>query len=142
MFTACSSAQTGVIAVVDTDLDVPQQLALIRTRVGSSVFDFVLDDATRPLGIPFSFVVVPQDDDASRPLTIVVEALDPTRAFMFDLATETGFREGVYLRLPLFLAADCRGQMCSAVETCGLGGCQSRVVDPRTLDIVEPGREL
>ena len=139
---SCESTQTSVIVVIETDMNVPEELGRIRARVGATrVFDFVLDDdlMLRP---PFSFAIVPEGDDPTRPLSIILEAFDPQRTRLFDLTTETGFREGSHLRLPLFLAGECRQSSCPARQTCTLGGCRPIEIAASSLEAIEPGTEI
>lgn len=142
---ACASDVTSVIVVVDSDLSEGGELSRVRARVGPNVNDFLLDDEPR-ITLPFSFVVRPLNDDASRPLSIVLEAFDADRTFLFARTVETGFREGLQLRLPLFLARQCLGVSCPEVnsepQTCTENGCQPVLQDPNTLIAIEPGEEI
>jgi hypothetical protein len=143
---ACESP-AQLVVVVDTDLAVPGELAMVRAvvldREGQprSLNDFVLDEEGAP-ELPFSFGVVPIDGDPARTISIELTAHDGARAELFTARARTGFVANRTLRLPMFLAGDCRTIECGENETCGEAGCVAADVPPETLGEVEPGEEL
>jgi hypothetical protein len=143
---ACGSP-AELVVVVDSDLTVPTELALVRAVVSDeegqarSLNDFVLEGAGAP-EVPFSFGVVPIDGDADRTVQIELSAFDDDRILLFSSRARTRFASGRLLRLPMFLAGSCRTTSCSAQETCGEDGCVSPERSVESLVEVEPGAEL
>lgn len=147
MLLGCKTDPTQLVVVVDTDFDVPAELALVRVIVldgdgaEAARTDFSLDTVSLPL----SLAVVPRDQDASRRTTIIVQG--------FAMATDadprvsrravTGFRENKSLRLDMFLAESCDRRMCAEItSTCTQDGCIDENIDPNGLEAVAPGQEF
>ena len=136
-----------LVVVVDTDLSVPDELAMIRAVVEDqtgrprSLNDFVLDESNAP-ALPFSFGVVPIDGDSDRTIEIELGAHDGVGTQLFVMRARTGFAANKTLRLPMFLASSCQTNACSAEETCTADGCASPEVSIETLAEIEPGEEI
>lgn len=132
----CSDPATQLVVAVDTDYAVPSEIDRVRVEVveagGVVAREQVFDLAqTR---VPFSFAVVPRDDDASRAVVLTFSALAPDGAARVTRRVETGFREGKSLLLRILLDRGCEGATCAAGETCVDGGsCGSPRIDPRSL---------
>lgn len=142
----CASARTGVVVVVDTDLAVPGEIASVRARAGagactdgSCTHDFV---TAEPAAFPFSFALEPRGDGTRAPFTLEVTGRDGSGATVVARHVESSFVAGRTLLIRVPLERACRGVSCLAGETCALGACVSRAVDPRTLSDVVPGHEL
>lgn len=136
-----------LVVVVDSNLTVPSELALIRVVVEDrngkpqSLNDFVLDEPGAP-SLPFSFGVVPLDGDSSRTIEIELSAFDETRTLSFVARARTGFIANKTLRLPMFLPRLCLMLDCSDDETCTDEGCTSATIAVEMLSEVEPGKEI
>jgi len=149
----CESPATQLVVVVDTDYAVPGEMGIVRARVldgeggevSSAEFTLVGEDGgeteTR-FRVPFSFAVVPIDDDPGRRVTVEVDGLTRTEGFLVGRRARTGFVEGETLRLPMFLTSACEGVTCPEGQTCAEGGCESEEVPPESLRVVRPGEEL
>ncbi len=143
----CGAAPTGLVVVVRTDLRVPEDIAVIRAVVSDangapvSLNDFVLD-AQGSAGPPFSFAVVPLEDDPDRKIQIDLVALDGDRALVLERRARIGFEPHRSLLLEMFLAASCRGAACDEGDTCTADGCVSDQIDTGDLVDVDPGGEL
>jgi hypothetical protein len=144
-----------VLVVVDTDYDVPGELALIRARiVGSNGleqsrgFD-VMRRATPPhddpAAVPLSFVIVPRESGSG---DFEVEVTGhapgaPDGDVLVSRRAITGFRPGHTLVLPLPLLRICERVVCPATLTCRVGVCVDARVPVEELGTVErPGQEF
>jgi len=144
----CSRPATQLVVVVDSDLTVPSETVSVRARVRA----LERADAREPrtfaltgpgsLTLPFSFGVVPPDGDATRRVELVVEALDAAGEVVVSRLVRTGFVRNQSLRLPVFLATQCRDVLCAADLACERGTCVPAEVAPETLVPVRPGEEL
>src|SRR5688500_10435627 len=115
---SCGGSPAELVVVVRSDLQVPEQLSLVRavvkdaSGVPQSVNDFVLDGPSPPV-LPFSFVIVPADGDSDRAIELCLGALDRDRNVLFERRARTGFLENRSLLLEMFLAAGCRDTTCA-----------------------------
>ncbi|MCC7538518.1 MAG: hypothetical protein IT379_19995, partial [Deltaproteobacteria bacterium] len=148
MLLGCKTDPTQLVVVIDTDYSVPSELGLVRVIVldGDNAEiarnDFTLGDSS---SVPFSFAVVPKDQDASRRATIIVEGYESAGDATARVTRRavTGFRENKSLRLDMFLAESCNMRMCAEItSTCTENGCIDENIDPNGLEEVRPGQEF
>lgn len=127
---ACGS-ETSVIVVVDSDLSVPEELALVRVVVQeATVTDFVLDADGGPT-LPFSFAIVPaESSEPDRALVVEGIGLDAERSQVLSIELTTSFVAGETVQLPLALDRTCVPRACD------------RAIDASTLERIEPGEEI
>jgi hypothetical protein len=149
----CERDATQLVVVVNTDYDVPAELGVVEVRISDldgreiSASEFTLTDAPDPADptrfvVPFSFGIVPIDDDASRRIIVDVDGRSPARALRLTRRAVTGFVSGRTLVLPMFLARTCEEVVCMEGQTCTERGCVSATVDPGGLREARPGQEL
>ena len=127
---------TQLVVVVRTDMTVPTEIDQVRVRVlhvGDATPTY---DNTVPLTTPstagvtfqtlLSFGAGPRDDDASRRVHVLVDAMKGGSR-LFTTEVRTGFARGKKLRLEVYLARRCltQAEMCLPDQTCGLSGCVS-----------------
>lgn len=145
----CTRPATQLVVVVSSDLSVPADVVSVRAHVrpldapseAGGVRTFALD-GEGTLELPFSFGAVPPGGDPTRRVEISVDALDATEAVVVTRLVRTGFLPGQALRLPVFLAAGCRGRVCGPDLVCDRGECVSPDLPPESLSPVRPGAEL
>lgn len=143
---ACGATPTELVVVVDSDLQAPTELAVVRALMkdpqGTPVAlnDFHLDERS----LPFSFVVVPANGDLERTITIDLIAYAPDRTALFTRTSQTRFLSERRLKLPMFLAEQCTtlAPSCAGGSTCTELGCAPAARSPGELQDVEPGEEL
>ncbi len=148
----CRKPATQLVVVVSADLP-PAETAQIRARVwpidatssgtgreptATHVFRTT---GGRAISIPFSFGVVPPADGSSR-VELRVAALDAEGHVVVERTARSGFLPRQSLRLPMFLASQCRGIVCPDLQTCELGICIDADIAPETLVPAVPGTEL
>ncbi len=139
---ACQSP-TQLVVVVDSDFEVPKELASVQTIVsddaGESLGSEVFDLGT--YGLPLSFGI--EGGDLSREqIQVLIQGLTPNDELLVDRAAIVGFVEGETRLLPIFLARQCSSTDCGEGRTCTELGCASAFVDVATLPAIEPGDEL
>ena len=136
---------TQLVVVVDSDLQVPDELDELRVRVLDAAGELATDRTFR-LGtgeghflLPSDFGVAPRDEDAPGLVTIEVSPMLRGSA-LFVTRVITGFREGHQLRLDWMLPRTCLAGAaeCTAAQTCSLAGCVDPAIDPLTLEEFEP----
>jgi hypothetical protein len=140
---ACSSKETQLLVVVDSDLDVPGELsvvrAVLRDEAGKSLLEHsfaVAPSGTSPSAgfvLPMSFGVGPRNGDSSLPITVEVQAISTASEVMFARRAITRFLDGKQLVLPMYLSRLCTATTCAASETCTENGCLSAEIDPSKL---------
>jgi hypothetical protein len=149
----CTAEATQLIVLVDTDYEVPSEVARIYAMVSDaeeneiSSQEFGLTDNPSPdmpalFGVPLSFGVVPMDGDPSRRVIVQVEARDVDGGTRVVRRARTGFLPNRTLLLPMFLSRSCEGVMCPARQTCVDGACRDDAIGPETLVEIRPGQEL
>lgn len=150
----CESPATQLVVLVDSDFDVPAELARVHVRVldeadaEMSSHEFALagegvDPGPARFVLPLSFAVVPRGQDADRRVAIEVDGLGPDdEEVIVRRRAVTGFIEEERLLLPLFLARSCAGVACPSGQTCAAGSCVDEEVPPGSLPVVRPGGEL
>lgn len=144
----CAQAPTALVVVVDSDLTVPQPLALVQARVGgagctegSCVHDFALSGAGA-VTLPFSFTIVPAGGTGGA-VQLDVVGRDAGGTDRVARHVETSFVAHHARLVRIVLERACLDSAsCTTGETCLGGGCANAQVDPATLPDVEPGREL
>lgn len=130
----CAPGPTRLVALVDTDLGVPDEIAALRVR--SLRADADVEEE-------FSSVVLPLSEDTARPVAVAITPHDPMDIGRVMIEAEgqsamglrvvarravTEFRVGEQLAVPLFLHARCRRVICPMGQTCGEMGCESMEV--------------
>jgi len=150
---ACKQPATEIVVVVDSDFAIPADASEIRAQIkdGGNVlaehsFSLVARGTSPSAGqhaLPFSFAVLPWEDDPSRKVAIELGAIarDHVEPRLIRRAV-TSFIDGSSLALPMFLAQRCEGMVCEPGQTCGLEGCVAEDVEPALLSHLSPGREL
>lgn len=147
LLAACGGEPTRIVVVVDTDLP----LASVHARTGdpgctACEHDFALrgpDGGAGTVEAPFSFVIEPRGDDASREVRLRVEGRDGAGIAIVTRTVRTRFLSGRTLLLHVLLEDACRDASCVGdTTTCVAGTCVDDSVDPASLPDVEPGREL
>lgn len=151
--TACKQPATEIVVVVDSDFAVPGDAAQIRAQIrdGSNIlaehsFALVSRGVSPSAGqhtLPFSFAVLPWEDDPSRKIAIELGVIGPGQIDpRLVRRAVTSFIDGSSLALPMFLAHACEGMVCDPGQTCGQEGCIAEDVEPAMLSHLSPGREL
>jgi len=127
---------TQLVVVVSTDMTVPDEIDQVRVQVFHVGEALPTYDNALPLtpGAPpvlgfrtlLSFGAGPIDDDPSRRIRVVVDAIRAGRT-LFTTEVRTSFARRKRLRLDVYLARRCIEQAarCRMDETCGLYGCVS-----------------
>lgn len=141
----CGGADTGLVVVVRSDLQVPEVLASVRVTVrqdgAPAITDFLLDREPK-LSVPFSFVV-DSPSPSTTPVVVLLQARSPDRTVLFAREVQTRLRPGSLLLLPVALDQACWAQRCAATVTCTDRGCGQPTIDSSTLDVLESrGAEL
>lgn len=146
--TGCrTERQSQLVVVVQSDMRVPEVLDGFRVHVtGGELEEGPPFEREFRLGqggvtLPADFGVVPRGGDVRRRVTVAVDALEGDR-ILFTTRAITTFVAHRWLRLDIFLAANCIDEVCEPVETCRLEGCVPPEVDPGDLDTFEPGEPL
>ncbi len=147
----CAKPPTALVVVVDTDLPVPEGIAVVQASLqgeGASAqlrrFSFEPAADATLVRAPFSFTVVPLGGDASRTSTLTVRGLSRSGAVRVERFARLRFAEGRTLVLSMFLSARCEGAagVCARDMTCTERGCESATVDPARLPDAVPGQEF
>lgn len=145
---ACrTERQSQLVVVVLSDMRVPEELDGFRVHVtGGELEEGPPFEREFQLGqggvtLPADFGVVPRGGDVRRRVTVAVDALKGG-ATLFSTRAITTFVAHRWLRLDIFLAANCVDEVCEPDETCRPEGCVSPEVDPDDLDTFEPGDPL
>ena len=134
-----------LLVVVNSNFEPEHELAAVVLRVGGKErarIEFDGDDAPT---IPFSFGVLPPDDDTRAKVTVEAEALSPDGV---PLACPARARVGFVadqvrvVQLELTRACGTTSCACDDSQTCQRGECVPFELDVRALPTVEPGREL
>ena len=150
---ACKQPATEIVVVVDSDFAIPADASEIRAQIkdGGNVlaehsFSLVARGTSPSAGqhaLPFSFAVLPWEDDPSRKVAIELGAIAQGQVEpRLVRRAVTSFIDGSSLALPMFLAQRCEGMVCEPGQTCGLEGCVAEDVEPALLSHLSPGREL
>ncbi len=134
---ACTSPTTQLLVVVDSDLEVPRELATIVVSVEGADSALVLGD-DEPLRVPLSFGVVPRDASETQRVDLSVVALDADGRSLVTRRVVTSFVHGRTLLLPVPLARACLAVECGTEETCEGGACVAALIDPATLASADP----
>ena len=151
LVSSCAEPATQLVVVVDSDLAAGDRVSIRAVaRPGDDPTDmgaestFDIADAPGPATfvLPLSFGVVPPGSDPARRVEVAVEARNAGDEVTVTRRARTGFVRGRTLRLPMFLAAACRGLVCSAGQTCDAGVCVSDEIPTESLMEVNPGGEL
>jgi hypothetical protein len=147
----CTTDATQLIVAVNSDLRAGDELREIRVflldaplALPPSAYDEKIFPVL-PGGLPFSFGVVPREDDNEQ-IVLRFDAInEPMDGPLFVHRAVTEFRAEKSLRLPIFLTRACIANFPCPQEslTCrGDGTCGSDRYDPETLKEVQPQREL
>lgn len=132
----CSPELTEVIIVVDSDLDVPDELDTAFIEVKGPTGDVrqatARLDGERGIPLPRTLGVVHRGGPLE-PLDVLVEGRLGRRAIIQRHA-RTGFVEGETRVLRMWLLRSCVGKMCDVDETCTEQGCRSQDVSPEDLE--------
>lgn len=159
-FTGCGDtpspeAPTQILVAIDSDYRIGTEL--VRVLLETERFDGVRRSASLTLtpnprktdetDIPFSFGVPAREQDIGREIGITVSGFGPADSDLrIRHAVRTGFRRGKSLLLAIGLARDCENRFAACEEEgqrcVDDGPCVSTTVDPSSLPVVEPGREL
>lgn len=145
----CTRQRTQIVVVVDSDFAIPSGLSALRVSVpaaddGGKNYQFIdlagvrginCEDsvnATATFCIPLSFTIEPRPGRSlSQPVVIQVEGIAPgtgpaqTASAVVERSARVEFREGMTLRVPMFLGEICRGVICASGLTCIQGECMS-----------------
>ncbi len=120
---------TELLVVIDTDLEVPAQLAAVRMRIVGpdgeekvASADFGVGDAR-----PALLALVHRGGELG-PFTIEVRGESAAGELTAERSAIVSFVAGEVRVLSMHLLASCVGVSCSEDETCGEGGCRSRRV--------------
>ena len=125
---------TQLVAVVDTDLGVPDQVARIRVRSLRADADVeeelssVTVELTAGTSLPIAVAVEPFDAMDIGRVIIEAEAQSEAGLRLVAQRATTEFREGEQLAVPFLLRDSCRRVNCPANDTCGDMGCRSQEV--------------
>lgn len=137
---SCGTPVTQLVAVVDTDMMVPAEVATIRVRTLRADADVEeeLSSRTITLGadtiLPINVAVEPDDPMAIGRVVVEAEAQNAMGVRVVARRAATEFVEGDQLAVPLSLGASCRRVMCPMRSTCGeMGRCASEEVPVSTL---------
>jgi hypothetical protein len=137
-----SSKATQLVVAITSDMDVPAELDAFDVRVFGPVENLVKQQRFElgpgKVELPASFGVTPRGGDASRTVTIEIDAFR-AGTLLFTARTVTGFVAGRTLRLDTRLSAACSSKICSQNTTCRQGACVDPFVDPATLPRHTPG---
>lgn len=140
----CASERvTQIVAVIDTDAEVPGEIDTMVIRVLDEQAElvaqlpFVLGDGPGQAKLPADFGVAPREGrDPEQTVTVAVEA-SRSSARLFTTEVETGFAEGKMLRLDVLLARRCLTAPCGD-EPCGAERCGKLELDPSALPEFRP----
>jgi hypothetical protein len=131
---------TQLVVVVDTNLTPMQGLENVRVTLqapeGTTLSERIFDVApVGPVALPFSFGVVPENNDPNRRVRVIAQARTGRQTVLVQRSALTGFVEGRVLRLPLFLPDTCLGLDCPTGTTCRGDApvCVSDTVEPARL---------
>jgi len=125
---------TQLVAVVETDLSVPDQITALRVRTLRADADVEeeLSSQTVMLGassdFPVAVAVEPFDLMDIGRVVVEVEAQSATGLRVVAQRAATEFRSGQVLALPMSLSSGCRRVMCPTGSTCAEMGCRSQEV--------------
>ncbi len=140
---ACRESVTAsqIVVVISTDIDVPGGIDGFTARVqegdGGAVVSnrsFLIGAGAGSVVLPASFGVAPRQGDASRIVTIEVDAT-LGGATLFSTRALTSFLQDRTLRLDMFLASRCidEAETCREDETCRREGCVPAEIEPGDL---------
>jgi hypothetical protein len=143
----CAQPATAIVVVVDSDIPVPDELALVHAEVGgaacasaSCAHDFPLTGADA-VALPFSFTVTPAGSGG--PLALALGGRDARSRERVSRTVSTSFVTGRTVVLRVFLSRSCVDHdPCGAGTTCIGGRCAADAVDPASLAPLVPGTEL
>lgn len=131
---SCGTPVTQLVAVIDSDMAVPDPVARIRVRSLRADADVeeelssVIVELDGSTTLPIAVAVEPFDAmDIGR---VIIEAEAQSAAGMRLVAQRatTEFREGDQLAVPFLLRDSCRRVTCPVGNTCGDMGCRSQEV--------------
>lgn len=135
LLAACASDETGIRLTIDSDLDVPGELSVIRLRVSPldpGPADLGLD-RTLTLrageggegdvwGLPLTLGIAPHGGDASRSVALRVEPTTVGGCALAPVERRQGFVAGRVVDVRIELLRDCCGVSCDVNEYCTHGG--------------------
>lgn len=136
---SCGTPLTQLVALVTTDMSVPDEVASIRVRSLRADADVEeeLSSVTVPLNgsttLPLAVAVEPVDLMDIGRVVVEAEAQSAEGLRLVAQRATTEFREGEQLALPLSLRESCRRVMCPSGNTCGEMGCRSQEVAVESL---------
>lgn len=136
---SCGTPLTQLVALVTTDMSVPDEVASIRVRSLRADADVEeeLSSVTVPLNgsttLPLAVAVEPVDLMDIGRVVVEAEAQSAEGLRLVAQRATTEFREGEQLALPLSLRESCRRVMCPSGSTCGEMGCRSQEVAVESL---------
>jgi hypothetical protein len=130
--TGCASERTRIALVVDSDLEVPSELAALRVivdarQIGGDLIVREIDLVEQSM-LPIALSVV-HEGGALGPIGIGAEGIDPRGEVIVAQRARLSFVAQRTIELRLELERECRDRMCGGAETCVEGECVDDDVD-------------
>ncbi len=127
----CADDPTQLLVTVDSNLtpisqltQVKVEVSEVRTMSAADVSEYAVSSthSASSVAIPFSFTVVPKNEDSSRRAFIKVTGrlIDGTQV---ERMLERGFIDGQVINASVFLSSACVGVVCLVGQTCDEGTC-------------------